>query len=220
MYLRSVIVILITVILGIALAGCGDTNAQPASSQPVSEAPATQPPASPTDTPAPALSVTEESAASTPAPAAAETVAPTEAATDPSGPATTEPEAEATVAKLNLNTTPGEAFLAAIPGMGDRMVREFEEYRPYVSIRQFRQEIGKYVSQEQVAEYEKYVSVPIAINDADAATLQQIPGVDAAEAEELLAGRPYASVDAFLTRLAGYVSEADLSTARTYLSDQ
>jgi hypothetical protein len=95
--------------------------------------------------------------------------------------------------------------------MGNRMVREFEEYRPYISIRQFRQEIGKYVSQEQVAEYEKYVYVPIAINDADAATLQQIPGVDAAEAEELLAGRPYASVDAFLTRLAGYVSEADLT---------
>jgi DNA uptake protein ComE-like DNA-binding protein len=220
MDLRAISVILITVILGTALAGCGDTNAQSSSPQPVSEAQATQPPALPTDTPVPVLAVTEESAASTPAPTTAEAVAPTEAATDPSGPAATEPEAEAAVAKLNLNTTPGEAFLAAIPGMGNRMVREFEEYRPYISIRQFRQEIGKYVNQEQVAEYEKYVYVPIAINDADAATLQQISGLDDAEAEAMIAGRPYASADVFLTALAGYVSEAELTTAKTYLSEQ
>ena len=30
-----------------------------------------------------------------------------------------------------------------IPGAGDRMTREFEEYRPYTSIGQFRGEIGE-----------------------------------------------------------------------------
>ncbi len=100
------------------------------------------------------------------------------------------------------------------------MVREFLEYRPYVSVQQFRREIGKYVDEAQVAEYEKYVYVPITVNESDAATLQQIPGLDAAEAAELIAGRPYSSPDAFLVRLAGYVSEAELAVAKTYLSGQ
>jgi len=46
--------------------------------------------------------------------------------------------------KLNINTATGEAF-RTIPDVGDRMVHEFEEYRPYVSVQQFRKEIGKYV---------------------------------------------------------------------------
>ena len=123
-------------------------------------------------------------------------------------------------AKLNVNTASGSDLLAAIPGMGNKMVHEFEEYRPYTSIRQFRREIGKYVSAEQVAEYEKYIYVPIKPNDADAATLQQIPGLDASEAQALMAARPFASNDAFLTKLAASVSEAELAVARTYLSNQ
>ena len=47
------------------------------------------------------------------------------------------------------------------------------EYRPYVSIRHFRREIGKYVSDEQVAAYEQYVYVPVDPNSADAETLMQ-----------------------------------------------
>jgi len=123
-------------------------------------------------------------------------------------------------AKLNVNTASKSELLAAIPGMGDKMVHEFEEYRPYTSIQQFRRQIGKYVSAEQVAEYEKYVYVPIKPNDADAPTLQQIPGLDANEAQALVAARPYASNEAFLTKLAASVSESELAVARTYLSNQ
>lgn len=121
-------------------------------------------------------------------------------------------------AKLNLNTATASELLAAIPGFGNRMVHEFEEYRPYRSIQQFRREIGKYVTPEQVIEYEKYVFVPISENDSDALTLQQIPGLDAAEAEKLIAGRPYASREAFLAKLAEYVSPTELEIAKTYLS--
>ena len=74
--------------------------------------------------------------------------------------------------RVNLNTGTRAEF-GEIPGVGNRMIREFMEYRPYVSIRQFRREIGKYVSDEQVAAYEQYVFVPIDPNEADAATLQQ-----------------------------------------------
>ena len=52
--------------------------------------------------------------------------------------------------RVNLNTATRDEF-GEIPGVGRRMAREFMEYRPYVSIRQFRREIGKYVSDEQVA---------------------------------------------------------------------
>lgn len=123
-------------------------------------------------------------------------------------------------AKLNVNTASANDLLKTIPGMGNRMVHEFEEYRPYKSIQQFRREIGKYVNPEQIAEYEKYIYVPISVNESDAATLQQIPGLDATEAQALVAARPFASNDAFLTKLAGDVSAAELAVAKTYLSNQ
>lgn len=119
--------------------------------------------------------------------------------------------------RLNLNTATEEELMAAIPGLGERMLDEFLEYRPYVSVQQFRQEIGKYVDESQIAEFEKYVYVPVSINDSDVATLQQISGLTADEAEQLIAGRPYASVDDFLAKLAEYVSADELNTARTYL---
>jgi len=122
-------------------------------------------------------------------------------------------------AKLNLNTVTGDELLATIPGFPNRMVREFQEYRPYLSIRQFRREIGKYVDDAQVADYEKYVYVPIAYNDSDAETLQQIPGLDASEADMLISDRPYASIDAFLSTLGGYVSPVELEIGKTYLDE-
>jgi DNA uptake protein ComE-like DNA-binding protein len=121
-------------------------------------------------------------------------------------------------AKLNINTASGAELLAAIPELGNRMVHEFEEYRPYRSIQQFRKEIGKYVDQAKVAEYEKYIFVPIDHNQSDAPTLQQIPGLDATEAQALIAARPYASRDAFLAKLAEKVSAEELAIAKTYLA--
>lgn len=120
-------------------------------------------------------------------------------------------------AKLNINNASSADFMGTIPGMGNRMVHEFEEYRPYLSIQQFRKEIGKYVDQGQVAEYEKYIFVPIDENQSDAPTLQQIPGLETSEAQELIAGRPYASRDAFLTKLAEKVSGEELAVGKTYL---
>ena len=131
-----------------------------------------------------------------------------------------QPAGNAAQAKLNINTASSNDLLKTIPGMGNRMVHEFEEYRPYKSIQQFRREIGKYVKPEQVAEYEKYIFVPITVNDADAPTLQQIPGLDANEAQALMAARPFASNEAFLTKLSGSVSAAELAVAKTYLSNQ
>lgn len=60
---------------------------------------------------------------------------------------------------LNLNTaTPDDIML--IPGMSRRMMAEFREYRPYRSMGQFRHEIGKYVSKDEVARLERFVFIP------------------------------------------------------------
>ena len=57
---------------------------------------------------------------------------------------------------INLNTAT-DAEILTIPGLGQRMLREFKEYRPYTSMAQFRREIGKYVSRQEVARLERYV---------------------------------------------------------------
>jgi DNA uptake protein ComE-like DNA-binding protein len=60
---------------------------------------------------------------------------------------------------LDLNTATAEE-IELIPNVGRRMRHEFEEYRPYRSMEQFRREIGKYVDEAEVARLERYVSIP------------------------------------------------------------
>lgn len=59
---------------------------------------------------------------------------------------------------IDLNTASRENILL-IPGVGRRMAHEFEEYRPYTSMEQFRREMGKYVDDEEVARLEMYVTI-------------------------------------------------------------
>lgn len=195
----------------------------------------------PTATPVPSVAVvTEEPVVDAPAPTqeVAEQPVETEEAAAAEAPAIEEPTSEPAPTeevmaaepttegveevivntKLNLNQATGDDYLAAIPNFSNRMVREFLEYRPYISIQQFRREIGKYVSDEQVAEYEQYVYVPVDVDESDAATLTQLPGVDEAIAEMLIGERPFGSNDAFLTALATHVSADDVSLAVGYLA--
>lgn len=123
----------------------------------------------------------------------------------------------ATWAKFNLNSASDAEFLT-IPGVGDRMVREFNEYRPYTTIDQFRKEIGKYVDEATVAGYEAYLFVPVDPTSADADTIAQLPGVDADKASALAGGVPYADDAAFLSALAGQVSAEQAAAAPAYLA--
>lgn len=59
---------------------------------------------------------------------------------------------------LDLNTAKADE-ITLIPGVGNRMRHEFEEYRPYKDIAQFRREIGKYVDEAEVARLERYVAI-------------------------------------------------------------
>ena len=59
---------------------------------------------------------------------------------------------------MDLNSASSADFMT-IPGMTSRMVHEFEEYRPYTGMEQFRREIGKYVDDDEVARLESYVMI-------------------------------------------------------------
>jgi DNA uptake protein ComE-like DNA-binding protein len=59
---------------------------------------------------------------------------------------------------IDLNAA-SDADILTIPGLGNRMLGEFKEYRPYKAMEQFRREIGKYVSKEEVARFERYVII-------------------------------------------------------------
>ena len=133
-------------------------------------------------------------------------------------PAETDADVSPPRIKLNVNTATEAQFLA-LPEVSARMAHEFEEYRPYASIRQFRREIGKYVDEAQVARYEQYLFVPISINECDEETLQQIPGVDEAVAAAIVAGRPYASTDAVIEALEAQVDVEAVEIARSYLAE-
>ena len=62
---------------------------------------------------------------------------------------------------IDLNTATDEEILL-IPGVGNRMLREFKEYRPYEALSKFHREIAKYVDEKELARLEQYVSVPVA----------------------------------------------------------
>lgn len=59
---------------------------------------------------------------------------------------------------VNLNTA-SEEEIKLIPGMSERMVHEFLEYRPYEDMAEFDREIGKYVDEAEVARLRSYVTL-------------------------------------------------------------
>jgi DNA uptake protein ComE-like DNA-binding protein len=59
---------------------------------------------------------------------------------------------------VNLNTASREE-IELIPGMTDRMVGEFLEYRPYEDMAEFDREIGKYVDETELARLRSYVTL-------------------------------------------------------------
>ena len=117
---------------------------------------------------------------------------------------------------FNLNTT-AEADFKMIPGVGDRMAHEFEEYRPYTSIQQFRREIGKYVDDEEVARYENYVFVPVELNSASEEDIKALPGVGNRMAHEFEEYRPYTNMEQFRREIGKYVDDKELARLERFV---
>jgi len=111
---------------------------------------------------------------------------------------------------LNLNTASEEEFLM-VPGVGEKMAHEFEEYRPYKKIAQFRREMGKYVDEAEIARYEKYVFVPVELNTATEEEILALPGVGKKMAHEFEEYRPYQSMEQFRREIGKYVDDKELA---------
>ena len=118
---------------------------------------------------------------------------------------------------LNLNTATAEEMLL-IPGMGKRMVHEFEEYRPYKTLAQFRKEIGKYVDEKEVARLEQYVFVPINLNTASDEDILGIPGSGRRVLHEFKEYRPYKSMEQFRREMGKYWNVKEVARLERYVT--
>ncbi len=118
---------------------------------------------------------------------------------------------------IDLNTASREEILL-VPGVGPRMAHEFEEYRPYQAMAQFRREMGKYVDDDEVARMEQYVFVPIDLNAASEEDILTIPGVGQRMLHEFMEYRPYRSIAQFRREIGKYVDDDELNRLARYVT--
>lgn len=119
--------------------------------------------------------------------------------------------------QINLNTASREEIML-IPGMSGRMAHEFEEYRPYTSLEQFRREMGKYVDTDEVARLEQYVFIPMNLNDAPLEHFETIPGMTPKMVHEFEEYRPYTSMEQFRREIGKYVDEDEVARLESYVT--
>ena len=117
---------------------------------------------------------------------------------------------------IDLNDVSDEEILL-IPGVGDRMLHEFEEYRPYMGLDQFRREIGKYVDDAELDRLTKYVYVRIDLNSASEEDILSLPGVGARMAHEFEEYRPYTGMEQFQREIGKYVDDAEVARLARYV---
>ena len=117
---------------------------------------------------------------------------------------------------IDLNDVRNEEILL-IPGVGDRMLHEFEEYRPYIALPQFHREIGKYVDDDELARLAQYVYVRIDLNSASQAEILSIPGVGPRMQHEFEEYRPYVAMAQFSREIGKYVDDEEVTRLARYV---
>jgi DNA uptake protein ComE-like DNA-binding protein len=119
--------------------------------------------------------------------------------------------------QINLNTA-SDAEILLIPGLGNRMLGEFKEYRPYRALAQFRREIGKYVDDKELARLEQYVFVSINLNTASDADILSIPGLGQRMLGEFKEYRPYKAIQQFRREIGKYVDDKEVARLERYVT--
>jgi len=118
---------------------------------------------------------------------------------------------------VNLNSASRDEILL-IPGVGNRMLREFLEYRPYAALAVFHREIDKYVDDTELARLEQYVFVPLDLNKASDADLLTIPGLGNRMLREFKEYRPYEGIERFRREIGKYVSKEEVARLERYVT--
>lgn len=114
---------------------------------------------------------------------------------------------------VNLNAGTREEILL-IPGAGNRMVREFGEYRPWKTWAQFDKEISKYVGQPETDRLKQYVFIPVNLNTATDEDILSIPGAGQRMVREFKEYRPWKTKEQFEKEIGKYVGAKE--TARLW----
>jgi len=117
---------------------------------------------------------------------------------------------------IDLNDVTNEEILL-IPGVGSRMLHEFEEYRPYVALAQFEREIGKYVDDDELARLAQYVYVRIDLNTASDQAILSIPGIGNRMLHEFDEYRPYSVMAQFRREMGKYVDDNEVERMARYV---
>lgn len=110
-----------------------------------------------------------------------------------------------------------DAEILLIPGVGERIHHEFEEYRPYRALPVFHREIGKYVDDDELARLEQYVYVRIDLNTATDGQIQTLPGVGSRMAHEFDEYRPWTNKAQFEREIGKYVDEDEVARLWRYV---
>jgi DNA uptake protein ComE-like DNA-binding protein len=110
---------------------------------------------------------------------------------------------------VNLNAGTREEIML-IPGAGNRMVREFGEYRPWVSWVQFDKEISKYVGMDETNRLKQYVFIPVDLNTASDEDILSIPGAGRRMVREFKEYRPWTSQAQFEKEIGKYVDAKEV----------
>jgi DNA uptake protein ComE-like DNA-binding protein len=117
---------------------------------------------------------------------------------------------------IDLNDATDEEILL-IPNLGQRMLREFKEYRPYVGLAQFEREIGKYVDQAELARLTQYVYVRIDLNTATDEAILTLPGIGNRMLREFKEYRPYTAMAQFEREMGKYVDANEVRRMSRYV---
>lgn len=117
---------------------------------------------------------------------------------------------------LDLNDLTNAEILM-IPGAGQRMVREFNEYKPYRGLAQWHREIDKYVDDTELARLEQYVYVKIDLNTATDEQILTIPGLGSRMLREFKEYRPYKAMSQFEREIGKYVDAKEVARLARYV---
>ena len=117
---------------------------------------------------------------------------------------------------VNLNTGTREEIVL-IPGAGNRMAREFPEYRPWKTWAQFDKEIGKYVGQAETDRLKQYVFIPVNLNTATDEDILSIPGAGRRMVREFKEYRPWKAKAQFDKEIGKYVGAKETERLWRYV---
>jgi len=120
---------------------------------------------------------------------------------------------------INLNTATRDEIVL-IPGAGNRMAREFAEYRPWRSFAQFDKEIGKYVGPAETARLAQYCFIPINLNTASDEDILSIPGLGPRMLREFKEYRPYKAIEQFRKEIGKYVGPKEVARFERFVTIQ